>query len=146
MNSPENYERTTGMVLLCLPCGPVLCDFSLSGALYIVLLAVDAALGLLGAILVLHALESPRPLPAVAEPVLQRNLWRQIKRTQPNEREKKEGGNNVMETKNETMEIKNEPIIRGATKEIMKVRTKLSKERLDSWNTAMKTYRISRTS
>lgn len=38
------------------------------------LLAVDTALGLLGAVLVLHALEPSGPLSAVAEPVLDGNL------------------------------------------------------------------------
>lgn len=35
---------------------------------------MDSALGLLGTVLVLHALEPPGPLAAVAEPVLQGNL------------------------------------------------------------------------
>lgn len=38
------------------------------------LFAVDAALGFVGAILVLHSLEPSRPLAAVSEPLLHRHL------------------------------------------------------------------------
>lgn len=63
---------------------------------------MDAALGLLGAILVLHALESPRPLPAVAEPVLQRDLAKQTKHNKNEEKNE-----NKTERTNEIVAITN---------------------------------------
>lgn len=83
---------------------------------------MDAALGLLGAVLVLHALESPRPLPAVAEPVLQRHLMgeKQTKQKTKNKnsktghngvitywKERNNQNNEITQTMNKIMEIKN---------------------------------------
>lgn len=73
---------------------------------------MDAALGLLGAVLVLHALESAGPFPAVAEPVLQRHLAKIKNDSKTSERvnsQKRKGRNNYnfMEITTINMERKN---------------------------------------